>query len=357
MHFSLLVVMDSYSKEALDGALAPFKEFDGDASPFAVEIDKTAEALEEFNKATVWRMRDPNGNLHELFTDKGEWKAEFSRPNKKTYPGDRELFVPPGYERVDVPASSVETAAEWISGHYGWGIIGKSPGEKLSGGHISVDGAGNVVRCIDITNPNGHWDWWQLGGRYSGKFHVRAGAPTVRGESRGNFNSPMPPASGTDAIRWGDIDLDAMLAEQRGHRRAWIDEIVQKSGLTRATVDELLPKLQPRIAALHDEWQALPTEGRPGYADWLDTQITGDAKAIRKATWDLPDIDSDQTIEAWIAAALPLTCFAMLKDGEWFEKGWARLSTEQEAAFHERCQRIFDTIRPDQWIVCVDCHT
>lgn len=357
MHFSLLVVMDSYSEELLNGALAPFHEFDGDASPYAVEIDKTEEALAKFREATVWRLKDPSGKLHDPFTDKGEWKPEFSRPTKSVYRGERDLFVPPGYERVDVPASSVETAAEWISDYYGWGIIGKSPGEKLSCGHIVVDGDGNVGRCIQRTNPNGHWDWWQLGGRYSGKFQVRAGAQAFRGEHKGNFNSSLPPAPGWDVARWGDIDIDAMRAEQQGHRREWIAEIVTKAGLPVATVHDLLPKIPAQIAALHAAWEALPKDGRPNYATWLDESLTGDAHTIRKTTWSLPDIQDGQTVDEWIMAAPPLTCFALLRDGEWIEKGWERLSDEQEGAFLARCQAVFDTIRPDQWIACVDCHT
>jgi len=173
-HFSVIVVTaEKPTDEILAAVLQPFHEFEctGDDDEFVQDVDKTEEALAEFEKATVTRLRDPSGALHEIFDLQGAYKAEFAQPDRERGSG-RKLRVPPGWEEVEVAAKDHETAAKWIADYHGWSVltIGNAPSETHKYGRIEVDASGNVVRCIDRTNPNAKWDWWQVGGRYSGKF-------------------------------------------------------------------------------------------------------------------------------------------------------------------------------------------
>jgi hypothetical protein len=104
-----------------------------------------------------------------------------------------------------------------------------------------------------LTNPNSKWDWWQIGGRWSG---------------------------------------DLMLKE----------EAVAKYG------------------------------GRTG---------------VNQAQWKDVKIDEPP--------------FAIVKDGVWNERGtmgWWALVTDRKSdqEWKAETKRVFDSIRPDQWVTLVDCH-
>ena len=141
-HFNMLVITpEEPNDEVLGKILQPWHEFEctGIDDEYVVDVDKTAEALEAYGKATETRLRGPDGTLHDRFNEKGEWKPEFSREEPDPhFPRltRRVGYVPEGYEEVEVPANSVETAAEWISGYYAWSVVGPDspPEEGKEGG-------------------------------------------------------------------------------------------------------------------------------------------------------------------------------------------------------------------------------
>lgn len=73
-------------------------------------------------------------------------------------------------------------------------------------------------KVIKRTNPNSKWDWYQIGGRWSGLLKLKPGANGVVGE-RGLMGSHF--AEGADradqAIK-GDVDFEGM-RDEAGHER------------------------------------------------------------------------------------------------------------------------------------------
>ncbi|EJU15135.1 hypothetical protein LH128_00090 [Sphingomonas sp. LH128] len=124
-------------------------------------------------------------------------------------------------------------------------------------------------RCIRRTNPNKKWDWWTVGGRWTGLLTLKQGAT-------------------------GDL----------GHR-AWCASAAEAGTADRARV-------------------------------------------------------SDVDLEAMANAGHPLRTFAVVKDGQWFQKGrmgwWACVS---DAMSEDEWTSEFDKLlsaSSDQFITIVDCH-
>lgn len=241
-HFTVTVVTPSVpTQEELAAALQPFHEFEctGIEDEYVVDVDMTQEALDAYEKATEVRLKGPDGVLHDRFDDKGNWKPEFSKPGEY---GRREEFIPPGFESMEVPAKEVESAAKWISGYYGWPIAGKDAGEEFKYGRIEVDGAGNVVKCVDRTNPNKQWDWWTIGGRWKGHLRLKSGTKA-------------------DQATIGQIDLAGMRGEAAALSGARWDRVHRVAGdLPRPEAWEAVRERVGRdnIAAARDEYWGQP---------------------------------------------------------------------------------------------------
>lgn len=423
-HFSVLVIRRP--DQSLEDLLQPFHEFEctGKSDQYVQAIDITDKLRAEYEEDTTRRYRDMHGKLHdpylnEFYRDFTEEELARIRPcgsgtsggllyHSKDW-GDgkgyrpKVHFLPAGWEEVKLMVRDEQTFLEWVidDRSYKSVIHGQKP--DLEGdhkyGYIELDAAGEVGRVLKRTNPSPKWDWWVVGGRYSGKF---AGAgklaphedprnmepcflcratPGMRNDKLGQEERARNPSytcngcNGTgkslkhapdwvnedNEIRAGNLDLAALKARQIGEREKWITEIQKKSGLSRRDLQTAL-HLDKEA---HAKWMALP-EPRPRgaeYQKWVDEQgcyaLVGE---LRKAgLWDKPDLQPNQTIEQWIAAAPPLTCFAILKDGIWYERGemgwWACVSNEKDADDWEaETEKLLRGLDPDMIITCVDCH-
>jgi hypothetical protein len=348
-HFSVIVVLDEQpTAENLEAILAPYHEFEctGVDNEYVVDVDRTEEALAEFAKATVMRLRDPEGNLHDRFDEEGEWKPEFSKPGDY---GRREGFIPEGYVEVEILASEHESFTEWAKGWYGWSVASWErldlKGEHKYG-YILLDAEGKVGRCVDRTNPNKKWDWWVIGGRYSGL--LAAGLDPESG-----------PKDGGNTARWGAIDLTKLKVAKVDGRRKMVNEIVEKSGLS----FEDFEAGYAAYDAAHLVWLEL-SEPRPRgaeFTEWVRTQPGGELAAsyLNGDTWRSIETDKGQTISEWIEATPPLSSYAAIVDGKWCSRGdvgWWGISSNETDEWPSQFQAILDSIRPDQYVAYVDCH-
>lgn len=356
-HFSVLVITDSRpSEEELAAVLQPWHEFEctdiGDQ--YVVGVDRTEEALAEFAKATVVRIKGPDGTLHDRFDEDGNWKPEFSRPEPQRPGGiHRVEFIPAGFERVELPASDVESAADWISGYYGWPICGRDPGEEFKYGRIEVDADGNVVKCIDRTNPNKKWDWWQLGGRWSGHLRVKEGALAFHGHPglAGARSSDHRLAADQALVR--DVDFDTPRAEARSKAYALWDKV-------HAVVSRHPP---------FEDWDTVRAR-YPGALDdardfyWAQPAIAALKEAF-KDSWgldqELEAARADREAYAQRCADSALNTFAAVKDGQWYERGgmgwWGMVFDEKDKdAWTREFAALLDGLPGDACLSVVDCH-
>lgn len=210
-------------------------------------------------------------------------------------------------------------------------------------GYGVLDKDGDIVRIVQRTNPNAKWDWWQIGGRYAGKLRTLT-------------------RNKTDSCRRAELSWVAMKWARQMDRAGWITEILAGSELSR---DNLQTALQLAPTA-HTAWLALDPRPRgEEYAKWLVSTygVPGFhlVKARNAAPFDLPDLDPTQTIDEWIAAAPALSCFAVVKDGKWYEQGnmgwWGIVVDEKDKGVWEReFNNLIEDLAPESWLTVVDCH-
>lgn len=360
-HFVVLVALPeslarSEVHDAVAKALSPFHEFEctGEDDQYVQDVDKTAEALEEFANAKTTLYRSPEGELHDRFDEKGEWKPEFSRPGEY---GRRVGVIPPGWTSVEVPTSERESAPMWISSYFGWAVLpfGAELGEEHKYGRVELDAEGNVSRCIDRTNPNKKWDWWKVGGRWSGFFLAKPGADAEKGEP-GVLNSESD-AGGFDIIRKCDIDREAKAAKIRSRAAVQFDKVMAVVG---------------DVAAGFEPWPSVRERFKD--ADGIDAArafyheqpackaLAAAAKTDNALHWvDLEDfigVSRDSFLDKCIRSNE--TPFAYLdRDGRWWERGnmgWWGAVYDERSDWHEIYASEFAKVGERDWLVAVDCH-
>lgn len=312
-HFAVLVIGDD-----VEGQLAPYHEFEctGQDDQYVQNLDRTEEARQEFES------RDRDGESFAQFVE--EWYG-ISHP------------IGP-HEEPDLSGPH----------KYGW---------------VRVNDAGEVLEVINRTNPNKRWDWWVVGGRWTGFFRLREEAEGVLGRP-GTFEQIAPAherlALATkrreerraDQARKGDVDFDAIR-----------DEAAERAAETYDRVHAVIAGRAIR------PWE----EVREAYP--------GDLEAARKAYREQPairDLNADGDLmweifegverflvsrEAFLQRAriAAVQTFAVVKDGQWYERGrmgwFACVHDEKDPhAWDREFAALIDGLPDDTLLTVVDCH-
>lgn len=188
-------------------------------------------------------------------------------------------------------------------------------------------------------NPNGRWDWWQIGGRWPFRFLVKDNCNSaVAGEASGLFRTE-PQREAPDGYRWVagarkcDIAWDVMrefirnkCTEQFRQYEAWF-----KTG---------------QIPTEHAGSITLVKDGIISWGDYLYRK--GETLEHRIHSMGL----SDQH-------PYPITTFAYVDADGWGDQGWgATDSNEDEVQAWFKAVADFIAKQPDDaLLVSVDCHT
>ena len=181
-------------------------------------------------------------------------------------------------------------------------------------------------------NPNSKWDWYVVGGRWSGMLIVKDDAEGERG-SLGVFGydrekeSPVPTGYRcVDHAKVSDIEWDVMREV----------ELQEKKMLWKKYMTEYAEKM------LH----AKTEEEKESERRWL------------LMTYGMR---SDVTEEKYLDNSTGFTTFAVITpDGAWHERGamgWFGIVQGEEDDWAERYkERFLDTADPDWYLTVVDCH-
>lgn len=369
-HFSVLVITPEKPTDAdLQKTLQPFHEYEctGVDDEYVIDVDVTDEALKAWAEPQK-AVRLADGTIVSRYDDSlyhpiGEMD-EIKRPKK-------EFRLPDGAEEIEIPQSEMssiegETMEKWAEDYGGW---------------FSREG-----RWYRHTNPNKKWDWWQVGGRYSGKFapdydpnEDPANRQICRLCQGTGTRMDMKVANGCNGCSGTGIETK-WPSTWRNHGNqisvedfyARIDALLNANRQTKAKIwDESAAKYAKRsVANLSFEearkaWLGVLERARDARGDRplyraIDEQPGGTDLRAASFEWDgLPD--EFLTREAFIASAVPFSCFAILHEGKWMEKGemgwFACVSNEKDDG--EWRQEIVDVIRASPktaWLTVVDCH-
>lgn len=195
-------------------------------------------------------------------------------------------------------------------------------------GRIVVSADGEVLRCVDRTNPNKKWDWWVVGGRWQDNLLLRTGTRC-------------------DQARKGDIDFEAMRAEAE------------------------------KKAA--EEWDAA-NEARGGevWQRWVDLRDRHPIEEARTLYWSQPELRKLTETERFRWSRDPddlllsrgefitrkasgnTTHFAVLYRGEWHERGdmgwWGFVADDKGQDWPSEYWKVIDIVPDDWFLTVVDCH-
>lgn len=365
-HFVVLVALTgslsvTEISAAVEKALAPFHEFEctGNNDQYVQNVDQLAEAREQFETDTCFTITRPDGSRAYPFNAEGNYNEEFAPFYDKTA---RDLKLPEGYTSDhDALTKDFRSFADWASSYYGAAIVPFGQEPDLEGdhkyGYTRVNEAGEVIELIDRTNPNKKWDWWTVGGRWSGYFRAKPGTGGVKGE-RGLMGSEKD-AAGVDVIRKGDIDFEAEAAKITAEATARWNKV-------RYIVGEHLDGFEPWAKVLERHTVDGKITNIDAACDFYHGQPAKKALAEagrndRDLAWVELDeflVTCDEFVQARIAGAR--TPFAYLdKDGAWHQKGrmgWFATVSDENHDWPGDFAKEFAKLDDQDWLVAVDCH-
>lgn len=399
-HYSVLVITNG--PEEVEAALAPFHEFEctGEVDQYVIDVDETENARQEYEAATVEHIKLEDGTVvpkrddrfFRPFTEKelegqmvlgtcGWCALGWYERRDWDETGNREprLYVEPSddLERIIKPLSEQVSFLEWATDYYSLKSVGPEEAPKTGKdephmwGYIRRTDTDEVDKIIRRTNPNAKWDWWQIGGRWSGMLEsnlmgtvagdVRKGQPGVAGSQ---MNS-----QGCDQTYRRHLDLVKMQRQNIDRRRARVAKAFQQlqneSGLSEAKVRDLWTQ---HAVAYKDTVAAAEAAGQPIHI-YLDEHPENPTSVVREARIlaamgdffgaGVPDTEPD--IDRWINDAPALSSWAVLKDGQWYEQGsmgwWGMASDEMpEDEWRNKLHELISGLDPNAYLSVVDCH-
>jgi hypothetical protein len=400
-HFTVLVVGNNVEKQ-----LAPYHEFEctGDDNEYVQDIDETEEAREAFksDEHTATRYKDPQGNLHNPYDEKGDYNPAYWREPTteelekiKTDTGfyssgekdglrlasadwkdskgyrPKVFALPEDWVEVDVPKHTVETFSEFVEGYYNKKVVpyGEQPDlkKKHKYGYALVDKTGEIVKVIDRTNKNAKWDWYQVGGRWNGFFKMKktkAGKLGKPGLQRMDKDYKPPENGRADIARKCDIDIEGMREEAALKAAKRYDLF--------ASVTAECPKhlSWQEMQKLHQKPGEKDKRGEP-VVDWGAAREAYHRQPVLKA---LSESDNKETVwldaddflctrEEYLERARrgAFSTFAVVKDSKWYERGkmgwWGAVADEQNHdEWLKQFSALIDNLPGDTLLTVVDCH-
>lgn len=210
-------------------------------------------------------------------------------------------------------------------------------------------------RVYDWTNPNARWDWWMVGGRWRGMLLGKQEEPGTMLGDPGTMGNEPEHSNGFDIVRRGNLDIDTMRDEAEVQARLRFNRwsiALHGHTLPVPLWDDMLKFYQRDIE-----------KARKIYTS--DPRI----KALQESAL-LPFFDGDtsiriynQGLEAWIAHARAeaFTTFAVVKDGQWYERGkmgWWGMSSDDmlPEQWQDKFATLIDDTPAGHWLAVVDAH-
>lgn len=209
-----------------------------------------------------------------------------------------------------------------------------------------------IWREYTTYNPDSKWDWYQLGGRWSGMLHLKPGKKGVTGESGVFDNEP-----GIDQAFKKDIDFESMYQHAREEATEHYRQVVEACG-------GVIPKLD--IPA-PDRRNDLPADA-DYKALWAEYHAQESVKLFQGKVSNRPfgpELDDYQcTEEEYVQNAenAAISTFAYVLNGEWHQRGqmgWFGCvsdMTMSQAEWNKHMREMVDALPDDTLLSIYDCH-
>ena len=327
-HFTVLVIGENVEKQ-----LAPFQENNMGDCPeeFLSFVDTEDEHLEEYETESSTRVVMPDGTL------KYPWDEEFRKPNSIGIGGNTHE-VPAHLEQKEIPFRELYSTFEEYMSDY---CEIKSRDEKHN-------------RYGHYKNPNAKWDWYQVGGRWTGFFKVKDGISCVVGKPGVFGRQPEPGYSDVCLKKY--VDIEGMRKDYSEKANKLYDDLESATEGIEKPEWKSFKELCEKYPADKDI-----AEVRKEY--WDNPFVVAASKSNDYFQWIDDDKEMFMTREEFVNRYCNrnICTFAVVKDGKWYERGemgwWACVSNEKDdAAWGEEWNKLFADLPDDTLLTIVDCH-
>lgn len=327
-HFTVIVV----GEKNLQEVMAPFEESpkNPETSEFCVFVNKSKdeEELKEYNTKTI-EIVELHGVKYSRYSDEVRQYEKDVNPNDIL--SDKVLELPEGSAQYKGPISLVyPTFEEYLSDWCGYQYDEKQGGYGY------------------WKNPNAKWDWYQVGGRWTGFFK---GKKNVKG-STGNPGLMTSAAKKGyfDQIRIKDIDFEGIEKEAIESANETYDKIEKiLKGRVYPSWKEIREKHGEDINAAREEYRNHEVVKDFDNAKFF---IWGDFYEEYAASRE------EYVEKCRVRAIVP---FAFIKDGEWVEKGqmgWFGMASneKEQGDWNKEFYEMIKSLPEDTLLTVVDCH-
>lgn len=266
-------------------------------------------------------------------------------PEKQLKPYDENIKVPE-YETGKVPQSEIDSMVEHYVKTKGYQLLNdfedmyKKHGRDWNGGswRKHTDGTWHEYSTY---NPNSQWDWYLLGGRWTGFFKLKKGVAGKIGKP-GVMTENAKLGYANQALK-KHIDFDLMRKEAAEHAADDYDKAMKLFG--DKPVQESWGSVRDRIKDIE--------HARAFYNNQVRCKTPG--------IWDADKylINREQFIQN--ASDNAISTFAVIKDGKWYEKGDMRwfgvvLDEKEQTAWNGEFKALIDDLSEDTLLSVYDCH-
>lgn len=287
-------------------------------------------------------------------------------PEKQLAPYDESISVPP-YENGVVTDEDIQSFTEYYTkknpedSTLSFEELYEKYGEEWNGGSWKK-GEDGVLHDYSTYNPKSKWDWYSVGGRWTGYFKLKDGCNGELGVSGVSGNKPRP--NHADEILKGDIDIEVMKIEAHAKATEEYEKVLNAFG-------GVIPKDDFSWGSLFDGTNNdIPADVRrekysnqPSQLKIAEVRQNGSNEVKELLGWgfELDDYQCTKEEYANRASNDVITPFAFVKDGVWHEKGkmgwFACVSDEKEATeWASEFITMFESLPDDTLITVYDCH-
>jgi hypothetical protein len=318
-HYSVLVIGEDVEKQ-----LQPYHEYEctGIEDEYVVEVNKNDE-VKEFLEKEIYFGQTLNGDVDYHYNLERCEELGMSNIKKGT---KLEYFTEKGLTRDEIDQEIID--------YHGFYKVGNDWFRK--------------------TNPNAEWDWWVVGGRWSGFFKLKDGSKGELGK-KSLFDTTDHQPNTADITKKGDINFDLM--RDNSEKRAIKEYDLVFEGI----------KDTPKC----ESWESV--RERMGNIDEARTFYNSQPRieAFNKVTKENSDVfgwfedyqDFNCTRDEYIKRERnrAITTYAIVKDGEWISKGkmgWWGMSSDSmsQDEWNEKYNELIDSLPDDTLLTIVDCH-
>jgi len=211
---------------------------------------------------------------------------------------------------------------------------------------------GVLVKAVNRTNPNAKWDWYVLGGRYTGFFKLK---PGFSGETGTPGLMTEPATSGwVDQARKGAIDFEGM-------RNAASERARKRYRQFHQLIDGLpFPDSWETVLGRHSDTKEGIEEARQEYFAQPVMAVLRKDDYFR---WET-DISRYTVTEAEFvqkACDRAILCFAFVKDSKWYERGemgWFACVTNEKplGEWKQEFTQMLESLSDSTLLSVYDCH-